>query len=166
VATATRSSDVDEIRRQMAQIRRDLHQDVREVVASAEAVTDWHRYIRKYPWAAVGGAALLGYLVVPRRHRRVPPDLATQADVAQVRAAVEQTRETPKEPEPKRKGVVGMALAIIGPVALRAAQGYAVQYLENWIVQQQLQASVAGPPPPGPARAPGDPGRPRGTSGH
>ena len=53
---ASVSNEVDEIRRQMAQIRRELHEDVQGVVAGAEAVADWRRYIRLYPWAAVGAA--------------------------------------------------------------------------------------------------------------
>lgn len=164
---AIETEDVEEIRRRMAQIRRELHEDVREVVAGAEAATDWHRYIRNFPWIAVGVAAGLGYLIVPRRSRRVPADLATHADVAQVReAVVEGTKKEVKKTE--RKGLVAMGLALLGPVALRAVQSYAAQYLENWIALQQQQMMAAGPPPSGPgsARMPGGPGgRPGGTAG-
>src|SRR4051812_33689185 len=104
----------------MAQIRRELHEDVREVVASAEAVTDWKRYIRMYPWAAIGVAVAVGYLVVPRRHRTVPSDIATQADVAKVREVVRDAKKEAKEPA--RKGLIGMALGFAAPIALRAAQ--------------------------------------------
>ncbi|MHC5544836.1 hypothetical protein ACYOEI_41915, partial [Singulisphaera rosea] len=68
---ATVTNDADEILRQMALIRRDLHEDVRGVVASAEAVTDWHRHIRNHPWLALGAATAVGYFVVPRRHKVV-----------------------------------------------------------------------------------------------
>jgi len=158
VATAT--DDVDEIRRKMAKIRRELHEDVRGVVASAEAVTDWHRYIRNYPWIALGVATAVGYVIVPRRHRSVPHDLATHADVARVREVVEERRgkEQDKKSSKERKGLVGLGLSILGPIALRAAQGYAMKYLENWILLQQ-ETMDAGPPPPGPTRAPGERGR-------
>ncbi len=165
---ATATDDVDQIRRQMAQIRRELHEDVRGVVASAEAVTDWHRHIRKHPWLALGVAAAVGYVIVPRRHRQTPTDLATHADMARVREAVEETRDAAKEKKAssgERKGLVAMGLAALGPVALRAAQGYAVQYLENWILQQQQAMAAGPPPPPGPTGAPGDPGRPGGRQG-
>jgi hypothetical protein len=160
-------NDVEQIRRRMAQIRRELHEDVREVVASAEAVTDWHRYIRKFPWVAIGLAAGIGYLIVPRRHRKAAARPATGADVAEVREAVEEIRPAARSrvPEREKKGLIAMGVGLLGPVLLRAAQGYAVQYLENWIVQQQQQAMAAGPPPPGQARAPGGPGRPSGTPG-
>jgi len=156
VATAT--NDIDEIRRKMAQIRRELHEDVREVVASAEAVTDWRRYIRMYPWAALGVAAAAGYLIVPKKRRSIPKDIATHADVAQVREVVEDAKARKKP----RKGLIGLALGFAAPIALRAAQGYAVQFLESWIVQQQM---AAGPPPSGHPEVPGGAGRPRGMAG-
>jgi len=156
VATAT--NDVDQIRRRMAEIRRELHEDVREVVASAEAVTDWRRYIRMYPWAALGVAVAVGYLIVPRRHRTLPQDLATHADVARVREVVKEAKVKDKA----RKGLIGAAFGFLIPIAMRAAQGYAVQYLEHWILQQQM---AAGPPPTDEPGAPGGTGRPRGMAG-
>ncbi len=150
---ATASNEIDEIRRRMAEIRRELHQDVREVVASAEAVTDWRRYIRMYPWGALGAAFTVGYLIVPNRHRTVPPDVATQADVAEVREAVVGTQEKTK------KGVFAAAWGLMAPIGVRAAQSYAIQFIENWMQQQ----AAAGPPPHQPS-APGGP-RPGRTSG-
>src|SRR4051812_8904675 len=146
----------------MAQIRRELHEDVREVVASAEAVTDWPRYIRMYPCAALGAAVAAGYLIVPRRHRTVPRDIATHADVAQAREVVEDVKGKQDKPKKSRKGVVGAAFGFLVPIALRAAQGYAVQYLEQWVLQQQM---AAGPHSPDQPEAPGGAGRPRGMAG-
>jgi hypothetical protein len=158
VAAAT--TQVDEIRRRMAQIRRDLHADVKDVVSSAEAVTDWRRYIRMYPWAALGMAVAVGYLIVPKR--RVPSDVATEGDVARVREIV---KEAKVEKKTARKGMIGAAFGFLVPIALRAAQGYAVQYLENFIQQQQ---AAAGRPPtehPGHPDVSGGAGRPRGMTG-
>ncbi|MEA2631568.1 MAG: hypothetical protein QOE66_1787, partial [Chloroflexota bacterium] len=87
---ATATNEIEEIRRQMAQIRRELHEDVQEVVAGAEAVADWRRYIRMYPWAAVGIATATGYLIVPKRRRSVPRDVARQSDVAEMREELKQ----------------------------------------------------------------------------
>ena len=75
---ATASNDIDSIRQQMAQIRHELHQDVRGVVVNAEAVTDWRRYYRMSPWASLAAAFAVGYLVVPKRRRKSPRDLATR----------------------------------------------------------------------------------------
>ncbi len=141
MAIAEIETESAEIRRRMAEIRRDLHLDIQEVVAGAEAVTDWRRYVRMYPWAAVGLAAAVGYLIVPKRHRSVPPDVARKSDVA----AVRQMLEPEPEPAPKTTIVRSLANAAVGtlaPLAWRAAQNYALAYLEQWIAQQQQ------PPPP------------------
>jgi hypothetical protein len=167
VATAPNLNDIDEIRRRMAQIRRDLHQDVKEVVAGAEAVTDWRRYIRSHPWVAVGIAAGIGYLIVPKRRPRVPRDVARQSDVAEVREVLTQARERGEEAEKRRKSLLGAAFGMVAPLAWRVVQNYAVGYLEHWIAQQQQQyMATAGPPPVSPSTSGGPgpgPARPRGS---
>lgn len=155
---ATATSDVDEIRRQMAQIRHDLHHDVQGVVAGAEAVTDWHRYLRSYPWVALGAAAAAGYLLVPRRHR--PPEIQAIPVPAEpfIQPAASLTPEKPA------RGVVSMVWGLLGPVMVRAAQSYAVNHLESWIAQPHRQGSTmaAAGPAPRPQR-PADPGHSAGT---
>jgi hypothetical protein len=134
-------SESDDIRRRMAEIRRDLHLNIQEVVSGAEAVTDGRRYIRMYPWTAVGCAVAAGYLIVPRRRRSVPRDVARTSDVA----AVRQMLEAGQEPAPEAAGktvvrsVVDAAVGMLGPLAWRVAQNYALAYLEQWIAQQQEQ---------------------------
>jgi hypothetical protein len=137
---AIAETESDEIRHRMAEIRRDMHLEIQEVVAGAEAVTDWRRYIRMYPWTAVGFAVATGYLIVPRRSRRVPRDVARTSDVA-----VRQMLETEQEPAPDAAGktavrsLVDAAVGMLGPLAWRVAQNYALAYLEQWIAQQQEQ---------------------------
>ena len=164
---ATASNDIDSIRQQMAQIRHELHQDVRGVVEHAEAVTDWRRYYRMYPWACLAAAFAVGYLIVPKRRRKIPRDVATRADIAQVREDVQEAKEPAKKAA--TKGVLGALFGMLVPVVVRAAQGYAVQYFENWLAQQQnllaglgaaatrRRAARAGPASPG---RPSSPGRP------
>lgn len=143
---ATAPSTVEEIQRRMAEIRRDLHRDVRGVVANAEAVTDWRRYITMYPWAALGTAFAVGYVIVPRR-ARVQVDAVPKAAEKQIRAAIDTIRE---ERQPRRgwKGVLGSVWALAGPVAIRAAQSYAAQFLESQL-QQYDRGSPAESTPPG-----------------
>jgi hypothetical protein len=168
---ATVSNDVDEIRRQMAAIRRDLHEDVKGVVATAGAATDWRRYLTAYPWVTVGAAFAAGYALVPRRHHKTADALAaTQADLTQVRRIVESTGKAvaesiqapPAPPKERRKSLIGAALGMAAPLVLRAAQGYALKYLEQWIMQQQSATLQAGPPPGRPTY-PGSPGSAGGT---
>jgi ElaB/YqjD/DUF883 family membrane-anchored ribosome-binding protein len=148
----------------MALIRRDLHEDVREVVASAEAVTDWRRYIRSYPWAAVGIGLAVGYLIVPKRRQVIPPDVATQSDVAKVREVVSEAAETVKEHP--RKSLLAGALGLLTPVAVRALQGYALRYIEDWIANlHEQQMATAGGRSPVPPNPPGSSARPEGGPG-
>jgi hypothetical protein len=162
----TVSDDADEIRRQMAAIRRELHQDVKEVVATAGAVTDWRRYITSFPWVSLGAAFAAGYLLVPRRSRTAE----SLADVSSALRAVERTGEQMvgeamrrDEPAGQRKSLASTALAIVTPLALRAAQGYAMKYLEQWIMQQQTghAHAVTSPDRYGPRAGTGS-GRPVG----
>jgi hypothetical protein len=155
VATAT-TNDVDEIRRRMAQIRRELHLDMQGVVAGAEAATDWRYYVRLYPWAALGAAFGLGFFVVPRRRSVTrAAEKAAEQVVSRVQEVAQSAKlETPRqvEKEKKRSGLIGALMGMVVPVAVRAAQSYAAQFVENWIAQQGVlgPAPAAGSPPPGP----------------
>jgi hypothetical protein len=157
-SVSTAPPEIDDIRRKMAQIRRDLHQDVKSVVEGAEAATDWKRFIRHYPWASMGVALAAGYLVVPRRQK------ATTLQVAPAEIARAVAVEMPRAPEPEKKngkGLLGTVFGLVAPVALRAAQGYALQFAEQWLAQKvaqqaelhpELAAMLAGQqsPPQGP----------------
>ena len=52
-----------------------------------------------------------------------------------------------KEATTRKKGLIGAALGMAVPFALRAAQGSALKYLEQWMLQQQVNAMHAGPAP-------------------
>jgi hypothetical protein len=136
----------------MALIRRDLHDDVRGVVASAEAVTDWKRYVASSPWLSLAAAFAVGYLVVPRRHRTVAAASPTGADVSKVVEAIEAARDR-AHAGPARGGLFGVAVGFLTPVVVRAAQAYAASYLEQWIASQQGHWG-GGAPHPAPAPAP------------
>lgn len=158
--------EVNEIRRHMAQIRRELHEDIQAVVAGAEAASNWKYYVVRYPWAALGLASIAGYLVIPKR--RVTATEAAEEAVEESaerfgklirrgRAAVKRKARvkefaeagpTPEfnsvsESKPKKAGLLGMAFGMVAPVALRVAQSYAANYLETWLMQQQ--AASLGP---------------------
>jgi hypothetical protein len=164
VASAT--SEIDDIRRKMAQIRRELHDDVRGVVEGAEAATDWRRYVQAYPWAILGATAIVGYLLVPARRTAAPLPAATEP----ARPPVEATSTVAPE---KSKGWVRAAFGLVAPLAIRAAQGYALQYFEQWLTQQMagqdpqilqgLAAGLGAKPgaKPGPEPGPRESGMPR-----
>jgi len=165
VATAT--NDVDEIRRQMAQIRRDLHLDMQGVVAGAEAAADWRHYVRLYPWASLGVVFAAGYLIVPKRRSVTrAAEKAAEAAVAKTKGVRVQvpTFETTKtaEKEKKRSGLMGALFGMIVPVAMRAAQSYASHFVEKWIAEQGDlgPAGAAGPGTPSSTKPPSNPRRP------
>jgi hypothetical protein len=174
VASAT--NEIEEIRKGMARIRRELHEDVRGVVESAEAVTDWKHYIRDYPWASIAAAAAIGFVIVPRRRRTVKPAEVAQAVAAQIQPAVQAAQAAAPAPEPKKKGrgLIGAGLGLLAPIAMRAVQNYATHFVSNWIAGQQEQfaqamasAGVGPQPGMGPGHGPGfgaGPGRPGGPS--
>jgi hypothetical protein len=168
---STAPPEIDEIRRRMAQIRRDLHADVQGVVEGAEAATDWRRYVRSYPWATLGLALTVGYLVVPRRPRTpapIPIPMAPAIASGSLPAEAPRLAEPEKE-KGKGKSLLGAAFGMLAPIAFRAAQGYALQFAEQWLARKMaeqvqnhpdLAAALGGHAerPPGPrAQSPGMP---------
>jgi hypothetical protein len=144
---ATVRIETDDIRRQMAEIRSRLHQDVREVVNDAATATDWRSYVRGRPWLAIGLAFTTGYLLVPRRSR--PSTLVVQPsadDVQNLPAAVQGEK-------PRRLPLMRWFLGAVGPIAARAAQLYAINYVENLLANHQT-----GPRPEAASR-PASPGQ-------
>jgi len=162
---STVPNEVDDIRRQMAEIRRVLHEDVQGVVATAEAATDWRRYLTAYPWVSLGAAFAVGYFIVPRGH----PTVATAAELSKVQAVVRDTRDQVVEAAKgesqgksrRKKGLIAAGLGMVAPLVVKAAQSYALSYLEQWMLQQQQGAAHAGPPrePEGRPRPSPGPGR-------
>ena len=133
---ASTLSEVDEIRRHMAQIRRELHEDVQGVVRGAEATTDWRRYVKTYPWAALGLAFGVGYLIVPRKSRPQGP-IAPYLPSTYDRPA-ERTPAPAPAPEPKKqgKGIFKTLVGLATPFVLKSVQGYALQYFEQFLAQK------------------------------
>jgi hypothetical protein len=75
MTTATRPADsAAEIQQQMRQVRRELGEDVDEIVENARILADWKHYVRTYPWVCLGVAAAAGFIIVPSRTHIVRPD--------------------------------------------------------------------------------------------
>lgn len=162
MATAkSTTAEITEIQRRMAQVRHDLHEEVREAVKGAQSLTDWRSQVGNHPWLALGAAAIVGYMIVPRRHREPAPTIvAVSPQAASVAAA------PAAEPRKKRWGLIGSAVGLLAPIAVRAAQNYAIQYLEQWMAAQPPGGAASmfaagimpGTPPPPPQAGPGRPG--------
>jgi len=136
-------NEIDDIRRDMGQIRMKLYQEIRSVVVSAEAATDWRRYVRTYPFASLALAVGVGFLIVPRRRRSIRATAEAAATATAEKLHQEFVDSAP--PRPRKAGWAGMifgpAASLVGSMALKAAQNYASYYLENMIAQQMANRS-------------------------
>src|SRR5436189_4416070 len=71
----------DAIRRRMAELRRELTFDVRDVGRSARAMANLSFYVRQFPWATMVLTAAAGYLLVPKKKEVIYPDPDTLAEL-------------------------------------------------------------------------------------
>jgi hypothetical protein len=128
--------DIGELQRRMAQIRREMHEDVQGAVRGAQSLTDWRSMVGSHPWAALGVAVGVGYLLVP--HRGAQPKAAGGSIAPALR---EQVVVTPFPPAPKERfRPFGAAFGLLAPVLVRAAQNYALNYFEQWLTAHPFQS--------------------------
>ena len=112
----------EKVRRRMAELRRELECDVRDVSRGARVMTDWKFYVRRFPWAVTGAALVAGYLLVPKRKPVIKPDTDEIAElVKQKQIRVESV--TKAESPGMMKSLLMMGLTW----ALRTGISYATQ---------------------------------------
>lgn len=70
---------VEEIRSQMMAVRSEIDEDMDDLVEGAKSLFDWRDYIRSFPVASLGAAALAGFLVVPKKRHPIESDAASVA---------------------------------------------------------------------------------------
>jgi len=158
----TGSNDVDEIYHRMAVIRRDLHTNVSESVAGAEAVVDWGRYTWTYPWIALGAAAAVGYLIYTSGHQKVAADTGSLADEAKAGEPVAGARAEGQEWSRTGQNLLLAAWGILLPVAVRAGQNYVLHWLERQYPTRTADRTGLSPS----AGGPGSRNGPGGAGGH
>ncbi len=114
------NSVAERIQHRMHDLRGQLDHDLGEAVDTAKEFTDWHTYVRRYPWACVGLAAAIGYLVVPSRVELESPDVDTLLELARKNKLVVEANPPPH----KRRGIASRALRMISQTALRSALAF------------------------------------------
>lgn len=72
----------DTVGARMQGVRCDIDQDLEDVSASARSMVDWKHYVTAYPWVCLGAAAVLGFLIVPKRSTATNADAATPTEPA------------------------------------------------------------------------------------
>lgn len=151
-------TDVDEIRRQMAQIRHDMHYDVSHVVGDVEEAMDWRAIMRRHPYIVVGAGLAVGYLLVPKRRRDPAP--WAERDAREPQPFLERPTAPAKPAKPAKsltKKAVGWAAGMLWPLVSQSVQNYAAAWLENQI-KQQMHAQSQGSPFQAAPQGPGGPG--------
>jgi hypothetical protein len=146
---ASTATEMGDIQRQMAQIRRELHEDVVGAVQNAQSFTDWRSLVRAWPWLALPAAALAGYMAVPARRRPVPP-VPVYANPSPIAADVQPLARAASRPL-SGGAMFGAALGLLAPVVVRAAQSFAAARLETWLTEHYL--GPGGPQDSAPATA-------------
>jgi hypothetical protein len=115
----------------MAALRRELDSGVEHVADSARAMTDWTFYVRRFPWAAIGLAAVAGFLLVPRKRTTVTPTAEQLAALVKNKEFVAAATDQLKPPQ----SVVAGLAATLAAMAARAALSY---------VTEQIRAKASG----------------------
>lgn len=121
-----------EVVERMATLRRELDSDVEHVAESARAMTDWTFYVRRFPWVAVGVAAVAGYLLVPRKKTNVAPTAEQLAALVKNKEFVAAATNQLKPPQSLLAGLA----ATLAAMAVRAALSY---------VTEQVRSKTASP---------------------
>ncbi len=122
----------DSIREQMKDVRCEIAEDMDDVVASAREMTDWRVYVKRYPWACLGAAAAVGFVVVPKRVEVTSPDIDTLLALAKQNKLVVETN--PKAQA--KSGLAGTMLGLVGNALLRAGVAYVGQQMGNFTGEQ------------------------------
>jgi hypothetical protein len=138
------SDQAEQLRRQMAQVRRDLVDEADQIAESARTITDWRYYVASYPWASMAVAAAVGYIAVPRRLEIVQPDPDTLAKLARQERLVVKPKA---EAEPK-KGLAGTLFTFLSSMVIRGAlaaigQQVAAQFTTHPDRESQQRAEAA-----------------------
>jgi len=154
--TVPPDEDAEAIRLRMAGVRGALDENVRELVQNAGVLadrarnlTDWRYYVKAAPWATVGAAAAVGYLIVPRRVQIVQPDADQIAELARRHQIVVQHAA---KAEAKQGGPAQLVMTMLANALLRAVTAYVSQQAGKAFGQQvaekpqdQFNAEVPGP---------------------
>jgi hypothetical protein len=116
----------DAVRTRVQQLRCQIDGDVEDMAARARTMVDWKHYVKTYPWACLGAAVALEFLIVPKRSRAVRPDSAALTELAK-------SGHPGDEPAPAAtRGLVEALLVTIAGIAAQKAIGWLGQSAARW----------------------------------
>jgi len=123
------SAKTQAILQRMKEVRRDLDEDVQEIVEGARDMGAWRSYVKSYPWICVGAALAAGYLIVPRRLRAMPPEVQTPAETPSPSSLVTSY-------SPPKGNAPGMLLAFVGNLVKQGVATYVGQQAGKLLTAQ------------------------------
>jgi hypothetical protein len=118
------------IRQRMEEVRCDLDEDFQEIVEGARDMGDWRSYVKAYPWACLGAALTVGYLIVPRR------PVGKQLGAEAIAELVNQSHVPAASQLPAKGNLRGMLLAFLGTLVLRGVSSYVGQQADKLFATQ------------------------------
>jgi hypothetical protein len=142
--TAKTAESAEAIQTQMRQVRRELGEDVQEIVDNARILADWKHYVRTYPWVCMGVALAAGYFLVPSRPQVIRPDAKTLADWAKAQKLVVEPVSQAR-PKPTLAGqLMGMAASAL----FQGGVGVLRQYLSGQLANRATTEETFTPRSP------------------
>jgi hypothetical protein len=130
---------VDDIRRQMANIRGRMDDDAEAVRMNALQLMDWKYYIRRHPVASLIAVAAAGYLLVPKPAQSKKVYLDPEATEKILNDQRSLHVETRAEEKASNAGAKGGLLMSLGALALNAALRYGTAYATQRMRQAFLK---------------------------
>ncbi len=111
-------AEAESIQKQMRAVREDIRDDMREIVGSAQDMTDWTIYVKAYPWLCLGAAFALGFVIVPAHSVVIKPDAEGLMELARRNKLVVKMQES--SPQKKRGGLLNEVLGLAAATLLQS----------------------------------------------
>jgi hypothetical protein len=136
---ANSDEPAEQIRKRMAELRRELVCDVQDVTRSAKAMASPAFYIRKFPWATLAVAAGVGYMLIPKKKQVVQPDMDTLAELVRKNQVSINTSKASQESQGMLQTLVVMGLSY----AAKQGMNYLIQQLTTNSAKAKQQPDAA-----------------------
>ncbi|MCE9555102.1 MAG: hypothetical protein K8T91_17260, partial [Planctomycetes bacterium] len=116
----------ERIRRHMREVRAQMVEDADHMADATRTMTDWRAYVRRYPWLFVGGAALVGYALIPRKSGTVSLDAETLRQLSRCSGQA----QTSERQRPRPTMLSSLLSTIVSIGAQHAMRGVS-QYMDQ-----------------------------------
>lgn len=126
---------IDLIRQRMARIRMRAQYKAERLGDETRQFLDWKHYIRLFPWSTLAAAAVVGYIMVPRRASLSRPTANALLEMAKETQQAVKAVQQPPPPAPKKSGMFDGLIGIAGNALLKAGLTFATQQVTKMVAQ-------------------------------